>query len=81
MSFLDTNQDGEMSIPEVKVLIAKMTGTGVADIPDDHPELRMLAGISTDELSNRLCAMMDPDTIDMYHSKLGLEMVQMVGLK
>ena len=54
VAFLDEDGNGYMDPGEVKVLISKLTGLAIAEIPDDHYEVAMLANITTAELVDKL---------------------------
>ena len=57
---------------EVKVFVAEMARIPIETIEDSHWEVQALAGLSVEELTEKLWLMTDKDLIDTYHEKLGL---------
>ena len=68
-----TDGNGFMDTSEVKVLISKLAGISVDEIPDDHPDVQMLSNITADELSQRLWKSTDPELLEAYFKALGLD--------
>ena len=60
---LDADGNGYMDASEIKVLISKLTGLAIAEIPDDHPEVKMLANVTADALVDKLAKNTDPEAL------------------
>jgi len=72
VTFLDKDRNGYMDASEVKVFISKLTGVPVAEIPDNHPEVRALSGITAEALAQRLVEYTDASILEGYFEELGL---------
>lgn len=59
-----------MDPSEVRVFVAQITDQDLENVPEDHPEVEALSGISTDELVDKLCETCDPEMIDKCFDNL-----------
>jgi len=72
VEFLDADGNGFMDASEIKVLISKISGCDISEIPDEHPEVQFLANIPAQELVERLWENTDAELMDTYFDMLGL---------
>ena len=63
---LDIDGDGNLSVAEVKVLFGKMLQVNPVEIPDDHSEVLAFAGLSREELIEKLVTTTSKDQLDKY---------------
>ena len=67
---IDSSGDGCMDVAEVKVLLAKLLYMKPEEIPDDHPEVVSHAGLSTEELVQKLVDTVPKDTVERLYNDL-----------
>jgi len=67
---LDVDNDDEFSIQEVKVILSNLLQVPVDEIPDDHEEVVSFAGLSCDEMVERLCDSISKEEADEYWAEL-----------
>jgi len=63
--FLTAGKEGHgfVDTADVKILLSKIAGVTVADIPNSHPEVRLLAGLSAQQIACYLAEWADPELI------------------
>ena len=69
---LDQDSDGDISASEAKVLLSKLLGIPEEEIPDNHQDLLEFAGLSTDEMVEKLMRECTVESVDQYWTALGL---------
>jgi len=67
---MDLSEDGSLSVEEVKAMLGKLLSVPVANISDDHPEVVSMAGLSIDELVEKLCNTVSRDTVERYYEAM-----------
>ena len=68
VAFLDEDGNGFMDPGEVKVLISKLTGLRIDEIPDDHPEVTMLSNITAPQLVDKLWRNTAPQALHQFEN-------------
>jgi len=67
---LDSSADGEMSASEIKVLFSKLLGIPEVEIPDDHSEVVLFAGLSLEGMVENLCRDVSRGMVEEYHAAM-----------
>ena len=70
VAMLDQDQDGAMSVGEIKVLFSKLLQIPEEDIADDDPEVAEFAGLSNEMMIETLCTNCSKAQVDQYHDAL-----------
>ena len=69
LSALDVDNNGELSVPEAKVLFADLLQIEACLIPDQHAELVAFVVLSREEQVNLICEELKPWMVDAYYDK------------
>ena len=70
---LDKDDSGDISAAEVKVLFSRLLEIPVEEIPDDHEGVLAFAGLSVDDMIEKLSLTVGDEDVERYYASLFVE--------
>ena len=67
---LDVDRDGTMSVEEVKALFSRLFEIPAGDIPDDHPEIEEFAGLTQEQMVEKLHNNLTKEELWQYYAAM-----------